>query len=69
MGIMDMRQTRHRHAELIDKKFAASLSLDEQAELLRIEADLDRAEAGFYEPIEDRLVRALNQSGRRVAKG
>lgn len=53
---------RRRHAKLVDKKFAQSLSDDEVAELRALEQDLDHAEAAFYQPTLHRLsakVRAL----------
>jgi hypothetical protein len=55
------RQARDRYAELVDKKFRSSLSESEQAELLRLQAYLDEAEAGFYEPGERRLEAALTK--------
>jgi hypothetical protein len=54
-------QARARHAELVDKKFSSSLSEIEQAELLRLQAYLDQAEAKFYEPIERELESALTK--------
>jgi hypothetical protein len=54
-------QARERHAELVDKKFRSSLSEIEQAELLRLQACLDQAEAKLYEPIERKLASALTK--------
>jgi hypothetical protein len=42
-------QARERYAELIDKKFSASLSLDEQADLFWLEEVIDEAEALLYD--------------------
>jgi|GEM_PF-3079465 len=47
--IQSLVQARERYTELIDKKFSASLSLDEQAELARLEARIDEAEAPLYD--------------------
>ena len=51
----EVQQARKRHGQLIDKKFAASLSGDEERELSELEQLLDRADASMYEPIKQRL--------------
>lgn len=48
-------QARARYAELIDKKFSASLSVDEQAELFWLEAVIDEAEAPLYNETIEQL--------------
>jgi DNA-directed RNA polymerase specialized sigma24 family protein len=52
---LSLDQARERFAALIDKKFSASLSLDEQAELIRLEEIIDRAEAPLYNETIRRL--------------
>jgi hypothetical protein len=54
-------QARDRYADLVDKKFRASLSEPERAELSRLQVYLDEIEAGFYEPIERKLESALTK--------
>jgi hypothetical protein len=44
-----------RHGALVDKKFRSFLTDSEQAELLRLGALLDEADAKFYEAAETRL--------------
>lgn len=46
---------RRRHAELVDKKFANTLSDSEAAELQALAQDLDAAEAFLYLPVLQRL--------------
>ncbi len=48
-------QARARYVELVDKKFSTSLTEPETAELSRLQAYLDQAEARFYEPVERKL--------------
>lgn len=55
------KQARDRYAELVDKKFRASLSEPEQAELLHLKAYLDEADAKFYEPIKQKLRTSLTK--------
>lgn len=58
-------QARARYAELVDKKFSASLTEPETAELSRLQAYLDQAEARFYEPVERKLDSILAKARRR----
>ena len=60
-------QARDRYSELVEKKYASALSAAEQAEMVRLQACLDRAEARYYEPIEMKLKSALTKL-RREAK-
>ena len=51
---------RRRHGELVDKKFASSLSESEATELRAIERHLDAVEGFLYQPALDRLGAALS---------
>ena len=62
------RQARDRYAELVERKYASVLSAAEQAEMLRLQAYLDQAEAKFYKPIERKLKSTLMRL-RHEAKG
>ena len=59
---------RHRHGELIDKKFALSLSEVESAELQTLEQDLDTAESALYQPVIHRLSSKIEALERRSTK-
>ena len=52
-------QARDRYSELVEKKYASSLSDAERAEMLRLQAYLDEVEAEFYEPAKKMLSSAL----------
>jgi hypothetical protein len=52
-------QARNRYAELVEKKYASSLSQAEQTEMLRLQAYFDEIEAEFYEPAKKMLSSAL----------
>ncbi len=54
-------QARDRYSALVEKKYAASLTEVEREEMLLIEEFLDRSEAEFYEPIENKLESALTR--------
>jgi hypothetical protein len=53
--MVDLQEAHARHAALVDKKFAAALSEEEQAEMLRLEAYLNEVEAELYEPVKNKL--------------
>lgn len=55
------RNARARYSVLIDQKFRASLSIDEEHELEHLGNLLDSAEAPFYEPVKRRLRAALHK--------
>lgn len=48
--------SKQRHAELVDKKFSASLLPNEQTELNRLEELLDEADAPHYEQTIKKLI-------------
>lgn len=52
---------RRRYSELVDKKYEEGLTRTEQVELSALNADLDRIEDGFYEPILNRLMELRNK--------
>lgn len=52
-------QARDRYSELVEKKYASSLSDAERAEMLRLQPYLDEVEAEFYEPAKKMLSSAL----------
>lgn len=55
-------QSAHDHyALLVEKKYTHGLSPAEQAEMKRLQGQLDRADAPFYEPIERRLESVLTR--------
>jgi hypothetical protein len=54
-------EARDRYSSLIDRKFQGLLSKDEEAELGRLEALLDKAEAPFYAPIKQKLITARDK--------
>ncbi len=55
LGAAEVEAARRRHRELVDKKFAQSLSDSESSELRALEQDLDAAEAFLYQPALHRL--------------
>jgi len=70
-GIISLTQMRRRYGELIDKSFAAPLSLFEEEELHWLTCSLDDAEAEFYEPLKktlkehrDKLIRNQSKNNR-----
>jgi hypothetical protein len=50
-----VEMARERYGDLVDKKFGASLGVDEERELKELKQTLDRADAPFYEPVKQRL--------------
>jgi hypothetical protein len=55
------KRARERYAELVDKRFCSALSESETAELQRLEARLDEAEAKLYEPVVRELESTLKK--------
>jgi hypothetical protein len=64
-----LAEARRQYSALVDKKLAGMLSTAEQAALVRLEAELDEAEAKVYRPFERTLTDAIEEldqpSGRR----
>jgi hypothetical protein len=60
--LIDIQEAHARYAALVDKKFAVALSEAEQAELRRLEAYLNEADAEAYGPMKKKLQAALRAS-------
>jgi hypothetical protein len=58
-----------RYATLVDKQFASVLSESEQAELGRLQEELDEVESELYQPVKEKLQAALAAVRKASIKG